>query len=237
MEAASNIVSKKLVKLDITPAKLWQVQKPDNEIVYKTFKHIPILKIAPDVIHEMYIASHSANRTRGWLLGFQDEHLKINIEDIRWESIKKLTNFAFRVRQGSLLHEHYSDMLRTLHSLSNENIAKNYQEITPEADNQLFTLSISYQIENDCLKLECGLVYIDISFQLCSIFPLKIVSTELSRELVKQKARKFKYGFLTMDQSKRLFPMALQDEMCVKYPLVGVWVTGISNKVRHYKGP
>ena len=128
-------------------------------------------------------------------------------------------------------------MLRSLRNLSNENIATNYQEVGIEADNQLFTLTLAYEIENDCLKLDCGLVYIDVSFQLHTIFPLKIVSTDLSRELVKQKARRFKYGFLTMDQSKRLFPMTLQDEMCLKYPLIGVWVTGIANKVSSYKGP
>jgi hypothetical protein len=77
------------------------------------------------------------------------------------------------------------------------------------------------------LQIKCEILYPSISFQFTPISPLKLVSTPLSVKLTQNKRDKFQAGYLTMDQSGRVLPLLPSDPLAYKYPIVGIWVSGI----------
>lgn len=77
------------------------------------------------------------------------------------------------------------------------------------------------------LQLKCEILYPAVSLQFTPINSLKLVSTPLSVKLTQNKREKFQAGYLTMDQSGRVLPLLPSDPLAYKYPIVGIWVTGI----------
>ena len=77
------------------------------------------------------------------------------------------------------------------------------------------------------LQIKCEILYPAISLQFTPICSLKLVSTPLSVKLTQNKREKFQAGYLTMDQSGRVLPLLPSDPLAYKYPIVGIWVTGI----------
>lgn len=77
------------------------------------------------------------------------------------------------------------------------------------------------------LQIKCEILYPSISFQFTPISSLKLVSTPLSVKLTQNKKDKFQAGYLTMDQSGRVLPLLPSDPLAYKYPIVGIWVSGI----------
>ena len=77
------------------------------------------------------------------------------------------------------------------------------------------------------LQLKCEILYPAVSMQFTPISPLKLVSTPLSVRLTQNKREKFQAGYLTMDQSGRVLPLLPSDPLAYKYPIVGIWVTGV----------
>ena len=80
---------------------------------------------------------------------------------------------------------------------------------------------------SDKLQVKCEILYPAVSLQFTPIGPLKLVSTPLSVKLTQNKRDKFQAGYLTMDQSGRVLPLLPSDPLAYKYPIVGIWVTGI----------
>lgn len=77
------------------------------------------------------------------------------------------------------------------------------------------------------LQIKCEILYAAVSLQFTPISSLKLVSTPLSVKLTQNKRDKFQAGYLTMDQSGRVLPLLPSDPLSYKYPIVGIWVTGI----------
>ena len=71
----------------------------------------------------------------------------------------------------------------------------------------------------------------------CFIFqqiaPLKILSTPLSISLTRRETFSYKYqsGFLTMDRKRRILPLKANDAQVLKYPLIGIWATGVDTEL------
>ena len=81
------------------------------------------------------------------------------------------------------------------------------------------------------LKFNLVLPWIEFNYQM--IQSLKLVSTPLSTMLTskEQIPQIYLSGFLTMDQKKRIMPLDIHDKLCLKYPLVGVWVARVEGEI------
>lgn len=105
----------------------------------------------------------------------------------------------------------------------------NYEEKEYLSQYDLCVPLIQYYLYKNSLKTYFHLIYPGVSFTFQPIVPIKIVSTPLSLSLTKKEnfTYKFQTGYVTMDQKKRTLPLKVTDKSILKYPLVGVWATGI----------
>ena len=99
--------------------------------------------------------------------------------------------------------------------------------------NDLCIMIVQFYPFLDTHKLKFNVLFPCISFTYQQMQPLKLVSNPLCILLTSksQEAQKFLCGFLTMDQKKRIMPLNMCDKLCLKYPLVGIWVKGVENEI------
>lgn len=113
----------------------------------------------------------------------------------------------------------------------------NYEEKEFLLQYDLCVPLIQYYEYKNSLKTYFHLVYPSVSFSFQQIAGIKIVSTSLSLSLTNKEkyTYKFQTGYATMDQKKRILPLKTNDKHIFKYPLVGVWASGIRGDV--YQNP
>jgi SCL-interrupting locus protein N-terminus len=88
---------------------------------------------------------------------------------------------------------------------------------------------VQYYPSLQSFSLKFNLLFPSVCLRFQPINPLKLVSTALCINLTKKEnfSHKFQTGFLTLDQKRRVLPLKITDTHLFKYPLIGVWVTGI----------
>lgn len=101
--------------------------------------------------------------------------------------------------------------------------------------NDICVTLIQYYMYKNSLRTYFHLIYPEVNFVYQPINTIKIVSTPLSMNLIKKEdyTYKFQTGYLTMDQKRRILPLKVKDKNILKYPLVGVWATGIKKNIHH----
>lgn len=91
------------------------------------------------------------------------------------------------------------------------------------------TCSFHKDLVPGVLRVHMKVVYPDVSLQFTPIAPLKIVSTPLSVQLLKEKRTSGNYmsGVLAMDRGKRVVLLLPGDPLVSRYPMVGVWASNL----------
>lgn len=81
------------------------------------------------------------------------------------------------------------------------------------------------------LHLDFHIIYPNIKLEFRQVHPFKIVSTPLSKELARSRSQKYRTGLMTMDSMKRLLLILGNDTISLKYPCVGIWISGVQGPV------
>jgi hypothetical protein len=215
-------------KFNAIKASLWTLL-PDTlseELTASSF--LPQVRLPPDVVLEVWRQSRFANCHNGIIFGFLDGPCHVNLEEVLWKPSKSRPRGDCGVAIRALVqptHEELDNMLNRILCKLNNGLGHSASKVLPPID--LFKICLIFEASESGLKLDCNLIYPDYSFSLSPVAPLKIVSVDLSRDLVKNASEVFRSGYLTMDSSKRLLPLEQHDPKVLEYPLVGVWVSGL----------
>lgn len=104
-------------------------------------------------------------------------------------------------------------------------------------------VSIFYSVEELSKKITCKVAaaFPNISLQLYQVNHLNFPSIPIVKTLLEKFPSESKIapetGFLTFDQENRLVPLQSNDQNIAKYPLVGIWTSGIEislfRKMKH----
>lgn len=213
-------------------ASLWTLLPDTLSDTLSSAKHLPQLRLPPDVILEVWRQSHFANCLNGILVGFLDGPSNVNLEEVQWASSKTKAKgdcgIAIRAFDQPT-HEELDTMLNRIVNKLSSGIGTGREASRNFAPIDMFKICLIVEASESALKLDFNLIYPDFSFIISPACPIKVVSVELARELIKRPSETFRSGYLTMDSSKRLLPLELKDPNVLNYPLVGVWVAGLKS--------
>lgn len=220
--------------------------------------HIPSIKIASDIVHEV-VRQGAAKANKGMekdglLIGFVEKENRLNVEEVAWNRNRNsnrnrngMSNKKIEENHDQFLNGDCRFPIKFGEGVGNEEFERIYEKIqhkltkgigTSRMKHKLGPYDLCSMISNyhpststpSHITLTHSFVYPDISLSLRPIPAIKIVSTSLSRKLVKKTSQNFSSGFLTMDQAHRLLPLSANDPLLQKYPLVGIWVAGGNSK-------
>mmetsp|Transcript_20005 Transcript_20005/g.37170 ORF Transcript_20005/g.37170 Transcript_20005/m.37170 type:complete len:239 (-) Transcript_20005:1639-2355(-) len=217
-------------KFKAIKASLWSLLPDTLTETLPATQYLPQLRIPPDVVLEVWRQSRFANCSNGILVGFCDGPCHVNLEEVLWKSSKAKPKgdcgVAIRAQEQPT-HEELDNMLNRIICKLNNGLGTGRESTRVIGPIDLFKICLIFEASESSLKLDCNLIYPDYSFTIAPASPIKIVSVELSRELVKCTSETFRSGYLTMDSSKRLLPLEPKDPNVLNYPIVGVWVAGL----------
>lgn len=96
-----------------------------------------------------------------------------------------------------------------------------------------------YLFTHDSQQAHCYVFYPDLDYQVRQIKrPLKFVSNPLIKYLISNNPnssllnestlkKKFKWGFMSLDQNNRALVFMASDPLAQQVPLIGLWVYGV----------
>ena len=237
----SEIYYTKPVELKAKHQELWNREPTDKRIVLRANSMLPQLKLASEFLESLWsFSSQPKGGLTGIGAGYKNQgsgFLSIRVTESHWlargESLPLadyLTYLSpqFYAPNSSSLHPNpkYFDKIK-------RSIGRRVNRLKVIEPIDLCRCCIAFSCDEDYQKLlfKCVLFFPAVTLQFTPIKPLRLVTCSLSNQLVEGKSH-FEYGYLTMDQSRRLFPLSLEDTK--EYPLVGVWVVGIPNHRKTY---
>lgn len=118
----------------------------------------------------------------------------------------------------SKIHRLHNDIL--------EGIEAGFDEVLEPSDLINVLVEVDTDENSGNLDLKCYLAYPNFPITIVPINPLKICQTPLSVDLI-QNSGSFKTGMLTLDQSRRILPLLIDDPMVLKFPMIGIWISGV----------
>lgn len=218
------------LKFNAIKASLWTLQPDTLTEALPASQYLPVLRMPPDIILEVWRQSRFSHSLNGVLVGFLEGSRHVNLEEVIWKSNRAKHSgdcgVAIRAHEQPT-HEELDGMLHRIISKLNSGLGTGREPSRVFSPVDLFKVCLIVEASESSLQLDCNLIYPDFSFSIVPARPIKIVSVELSRELVRSQSETFRSGLLTMDSSKRLIPLELKDPHVLTYPLVGVWVSGL----------
>ena len=197
---------------------------------------LPQFKISPEVLRTLYqLASTPGvpSRLSGSMIGTKSSphhFLSLKIEDCKWhvkQGGRAVGDFMVTLRgerdgERRELELAWDNLMHDVVSRSDDvpleplHLCKSFCYFSP--------LSSPPR-----LRLHFTVLHPSLSLQFTPIPPLKISSSPLSVQLVKdtKKATRFLSGYLSIDQSKRAVVLLQSDPNVGRYPMMGVWATGV----------
>ena len=197
---------------------------------------LPQFKLAPEVLQAVWQLAKGPGRLSGALIGTKSSpyhYLSVNVEDCRWQvksSARSIGDYMVTLVPNKAEN---SDLQAAWERLTQEISAKTDDvPIEPLQVCKTFCGFVALQ-GPPRLVLRFSVLHPAVPLFFTPVPQVKIVSTALSVQLVKdtKRATKCLTGYLTQDQSKRIVVLLPSDPNTAKYPMAGIWATGLPKLV------
>lgn len=185
----------------------------------ETVKVLPRLTLASDALYDL--RRRAGTRETAYFLGYHQHGTDYNVEDLQWTA-RAHCELLIELRPNlsldcSLARTEALESCRVGHGDHRHAVAADY-----------FRFLGTYAAAQEGVRLTIQLTFPLCSFELRKLEKrLKIVSCPLAHDLCAA-GDDFRSGFLTMDQNYRLLPVLAGDPKTLEFPLVGVWIAGIT---------
>lgn len=204
-------------------AELWEVNPFAPTIIITSESFIPSFTIKADLLDEIWTAGHK--HSSGSLGTYKQDLHKFHADRLIWNS-SLVSHFNIDLTQQlneNLLEAVYTKILKRI----SQGIGQ--KQIKQISSMDFLFLTCKYSILPNQLLLDFYMLHPSLKLELKTITPLKIVSNPLTKILSHETRPKFKTGILSMDQTRRILCLLSNDEVCVTYPTIGIWVSGCSD--------
>jgi len=197
---------------------------------------LPQFKLAPEVLQAVWQLAKGPGRLSGALIGTKSSpyhYLTVKVEDCRWQvksSTRSVGDYMVTlVPNGVEVSELQTAWERLVQDLSSKT-----DDVPVEPLQVCKTFCGFVALQSPArLVLRFSVLHPAIALQFTPVPQVKIVSSALSVQLVKDTKRPSKCltGYLTQDQSKRIVVLLPSDPNSAKYPMAGIWATGLPKHV------
>ncbi|CAG9315052.1 unnamed protein product [Blepharisma stoltei] len=224
------------INLNAVVSDLWPRQPQGKRFVLRMNSILPQFKITNDVLRSLWdFSNNPESHVSGLMTAFKyspSHYLSLKTQEVSWLSRGEPTPIADYliplIYQHELNAEHLHIEEKIIENMMNSIDRRiNREKLIEPLDILRVCAAFSADEKGQRLLLKCELLFPAVTLQFTPIAPLKLVSTPLSIKLTKNSLERYQYGFLTLDQSGRALPLLITDPLAYKYPLVGVWVSGV----------
>lgn len=193
---------------------------------------LPQFRLTQEVLEAVWQLAKGPGRLSGSLIGTKSSphhYLSVKVEDCRWQvkaSSRSVGDYMVTLLPYGV--EPYE--LQIAWERLVQEISSKTDDVPVEPLHICKSFCGFVALQSPArLVLRFTVLHPSIPLQFTPVPQVKIVNTSLSVQLVKETKRtvKFLTGYLTQDQNKRIVVLLPSDPNCGKYPMAGIWATGL----------
>lgn len=212
------------IEAQIRVEELWAEGETGEVKVLTPEEWMPQLQIASDVLNDLRCQADRLHT--GYLSGRFRSDRFITVDQLHWTQTPA-TDFYVRLDPRRRIAER--EINATINSTW-QSLGLRTARPVPPLPIHYYRLLGAYSPYDSFIRLTFLLIYPHCEFSIRQIqAKFKLVASPLTQELVnKRGSSEYRSGFITMDQELRVLPLLSSDPLIASCPLIGVWVTGLS---------